>query len=119
MKINIYKTWIIISLVILAAGILLFVSDKKDITAFLYGAGITFINVILLGRSVSALLTHTRKQFTYVFLLVLKYAFLLTAVYAAIVIIKLNPVPFILGITILPLSIIIMALLLMLRRTEQ
>ncbi len=140
---SIYKIWIITGMFLLAAGIPFFYPDLKRIAAFLAGAGIMFINVLLLGKALTALFGRTQAeaepepghesvispdyegkppakgtQPVFLFLLILKYAFLLTTLYIAIVIIKLHPVPFVVGITILPVSIMMMGIFLMLRRHD-
>lgn len=145
---SIYKIWIITGMLLLAAGIPFFYPDLRRIVAFLAGAGIMFINVLLLGKALTALFGRTQaeadpqpghesgvspayegeppmtkpqakgRQPVFIFLLILKYAFLLTTLYIAIVIIKFHPVPFVVGITILPVSIMMMGIFLMLRRHD-
>ncbi len=118
MKQRMYRTWIVTGILLFAAGILVFAKDRADSIAFMAGAGIVTINVLLLGKGISAALGYSKNKAVYIFLFILKYAFLLTTLYITIVIIKLNPLPFILGVTILPLSIMVMAIFLMLRRQD-
>jgi hypothetical protein len=121
MKYNVYKIWLITGMILFACGmfgILLLRSDRTSIIAFIAGAGIVTINLLLLGKGVSAILGYSKNKGVYIFLLILKYAFLLTTLYITIVIIKISPLPFVLGITIMPLSTMVMAIFLMLRRQD-
>jgi hypothetical protein len=118
MKNNVYRIWLITGMIIFAGGILLFRSDAANIIAFIAGAGIVTMNVLLLGKGIAAVLGSSGNKAVYGFLLILKYAFLLTTLYITIVIIKIRPIPFILGITIVPLSSIFMAIYLMVRRQD-
>ncbi len=113
-----YKVWVITGVLMIAGGTLLFAPSPADMFAFLAGAGIILVNVLLLAKGISSLLGRTKKQPVFIFLLILKYAFLLTTLYIAIVIIRFNPVPFIAGITTLPLSMMIMAVFLTIRRQD-
>jgi hypothetical protein len=115
---NMYKIWAITGMVVLLAGIPFFYPDLGHTAAYVAGAGITFINVLLLGKGISALFGRSGKRPVFLFLLILKYAFLLTTLYIAIVIIKLQPLPFVLGITVLPVSTMIMGIFFMLRRRD-
>ncbi|MGB9735777.1 MAG: hypothetical protein ACP5JP_06040 [bacterium] len=118
MKNNVYKMWLLIGAIFVIAGVIIFRSTLNDILAFLMGAGIVGINVLLLGRGISAIIGASKRKTAYVLLLILKYAFLLTTLYVTIVIIKLNPIPFISGLTTLPASVIILTIFLMLRRHD-
>lgn len=114
MKYNVYKIWSVMGLIVILGGLIMYRANHKDLLAFLAGATIVGINAILLGKGVNSIISSRRKTF-YIFLLVLKYAFLLTTLYITIVIIKLSPVPFVLGITTLPVSIILMTIFLLRR----
>lgn len=116
MKNNVYKIWFWVGAILISVGIVFFRSNLKNVLSFLSGAAIVGINVLLLIKGVSSIIGVSKRKGVYIFLLILKYAFLLTTLYAIIVIIKLNPIPFILGLTTLPASIIVLAIFLMLRR---
>ncbi|MCL4557157.1 MAG: hypothetical protein M1491_00715 [Deltaproteobacteria bacterium] len=118
MKFGVYRVWTIAGMLIFAVGILLFAKAGADIVSFTAGAIITTVNIVLLGKGVSGQIGHPHKRPAYILLLVLKYAFLLTTLYITIVIIRLNPIPFVAGITVLPLSSMVMAVFLMLRRQD-
>ncbi len=115
---KVYRVWTVAAALIFFAGILLFAAHGADIVSFVAGAGIAAANVLLLGKGVAALFGYTGKKAVYLFLLVLKYAFLLTTLYIAMVIVKVNPVPFVSGITVLPLSSMAMAVFMMVRRDD-
>jgi hypothetical protein len=114
MKYGVYKVWFLIGLIVISGGMLIYRSNPDDLVAFLTGASIVGINALLLGKGITSIIS-SRKKFVYILLLVLKYAFLLTTLYITIVIIKLNPIPFILGITTLPVSIVLMTIFLLRR----
>ncbi len=118
MRNDIYKTWLVTFAAAFCIGAFLFVSNGANLAAFAIGAGITGINVLILGKGVGALLTGSRHKKLYTVLLLLKYTFLLTTLYVAVVILRLNPVPFAIGITVLPASVTVMAIYYMLRRQE-
>ncbi len=121
MRHNVYRVWLLTGALLFACGILgmlLYHRDITDIAAFAAGAGIIGVNIVLLGKGMSAILGQSGNKAVYIFLLILKYAFLLTTLYITIVIIKVRPIPFILGITIMPLSTMVMAIYLMVRRQD-
>ncbi len=113
-----YKVWTIAGILLFAGGILVFRHNLTDLAAFTAGTAIITVNLVLLGKGMSAILGHSGNKAVYIFLLILKYAFLLTTLYITIVIVKVRPVPFMLGITVMPLSTMLMALFFIVRRQD-
>ncbi len=113
-----YKIWIGAGLLLFAAGAFFYRHTTTDLEAFAAGTGIIAANMVLLGKGMSVIFGQSGNKAVYIFLLILKYAFLLTILYITIVIIKIRPVPFILGITVMPLSTLLMAIYLMVRRQD-
>ena len=121
MKQSLSRIWLLTGALLFACGIIGMLICRRgmmDIAAFSAGAGIIGVNIVLLGKGLSAILGHSGNRAVYIFLLILKYAFLLTTLYITIVIIKVRPVPFILGITIMPVSAMVMAIFIMVRRQD-
>ncbi|MCL4477555.1 MAG: hypothetical protein M1381_00435 [Deltaproteobacteria bacterium] len=106
MKPFIYKIWIAVCAAVIIAGGVVFSHDKHNFLSFLIGAVIIIIDIGVIGFGIAKLLKHKNKLF-FGLLIFLKYPLLLASLYISIVTIKLPVIPFILGITVAPVSIVI------------